>query len=287
MKLKLKLKLKFLFLVYGLFLGMTWQNLVLAANESPYCDIPCWLTAIPTDNESPYCDVSWWETATPADLDKPIENVNEIECIQGFLDGGKIIHTALKTEGLDPVVFFNFLQVNSSELDFEAEDVWGHTPIFYAAAEQSNPVFVNFFLTAGVNLETRGLGLTVLFAATLNHNPEVLQVLLDTGVDKDATILPDDNSDYSRMRVEWNALHFTAENNPNPEVVQTLLDAGFDKSAKTPTGLTAYDIAIGNNPNPEVAKMPPSSRMIIVIIAECVWSGMPSILRPRIILTLK
>ena len=55
--------MKLKFLVYGLFLGITCQNLALAIDESSYCD------------------TSWWETATPGDLSNtPIENVNEIEC---------------------------------------------------------------------------------------------------------------------------------------------------------------------------------------------------------------
>ena len=68
---------------------------------------------------------------------------------------GSIIHAALSAEGLDPVVFFHFLQVNSSELDLEAKDSWGFTPIAHAISNQSDPVFVSFLLTAGVNLENR------------------------------------------------------------------------------------------------------------------------------------
>ena len=119
------------------------------------------------------------------------------------------------------------------------------------------PLIINpirsFFITE--KSKTRSLGMTILLWAAINNsNPEVLQVLLNAGADKDATFLQDDEGNGEEFE-GWNALHFAASGNSNPEVLQTLLNAGFDKNAKTSTTLTAYDIAIDKNPNPEVANV--------------------------------
>ena len=150
------------------------------------------------------------------------------------------------------------------------------TPIWYAARSNPNPAVAGLLLDWGANATTRegyyydlvsiaaiansnpgmvamlidrsgGLpssfrgGTTPVHDAVLNPNPEVLEYLLDIGLD----VNPDGSSPLNRA---------VGYNNTSPEVITLLLERGADVSVKGPQGASVLHEA-GSNPNPEIAEL--------------------------------
>lgn len=115
-----------------------------------------------------------------------------------------------------------FLSIPWHNLD-AIEDVGGTAP-HHTEVCNGNAQIVQTLLDAGVDKDAEDYspGLRdLLYAAACSEDPQVVQALLDAGVNKDA------GDDLGRT-----ALHYAAEWNENPQVVQVLLDAGVDKDAR-------------------------------------------------------
>ncbi len=108
--------------------------------------------------------------------------------------------------------------------DPNAQDMWGYTPLHFAAAFNNDPGLIAVLVDAGANLEARDneWGATPLhWAAWSTNNPDIIAALLDAGAELNTR----DESDST-------PLHAAAEHSNNPEVVFTLLDAGADIKAR-------------------------------------------------------
>ena len=80
-----------------------------------------------------------------------------------------------------------------------------------------------------------------LHVAAQKGTPEVIDVLLNTGLDPNA-----------RMEDGTTPLHFAAFWNRNPEVITALVEAGANPKTRNESGRTPLHNAAGNNRNPEV-----------------------------------
>ena len=85
---------------------------------------------------------------------------------------------------------------------------------------------------ADVNAENEDGNTALMTAATLNNDPEVMNVLINAGADVNAKAI------YGTT-----ALMCAAINNSNPEVVKALINAGADLFAKDNEGKTVLDYA--------------------------------------------
>ncbi|CAK8994192.1 unnamed protein product [Durusdinium trenchii] len=93
---------------------------------------------------------------------------------------------------------------------------------------------VRLLLEAGVDKDAADTdGWTALHIAAENGHSEVVRLLLEAGADKDAADIHFNG---------WTALHFSARNG-HLEVARLLLEARADKDAATADGLTALHIA--------------------------------------------
>ena len=82
------------------------------------------------------------------------------------------------------------------------------------------------------------------WAGRLNHEPEVIRVLLDNGADIEA-------SDNVGMR----PLHLAAENNQSPQVISMLLTQHANIAAQDAFGQTPLVLAEASNTEPSVAQL--------------------------------
>jgi hypothetical protein len=122
----------------------------------------------------------------------------------------------------------------SNGADVNARNVYGSTPLIFAAGFNPDPAVTGLLLKAAAEKEARETrrGRTALMCAVkANPNPEVIATLLAAGADPDA-----------QDQDGWTAL-MHASNNQNTEAISMLLRAGADAKAKSRTGRTAFEYA--------------------------------------------
>lgn len=88
-------------------------------------------------------------------------------------------------------------------------------------------------------------GIKAAFLTAADHGRcDILQVLLDEGVDVNCTVTKEENPYRRKDEPEenGNALHYAAMGG-NPSVIEFLLEKGGDSEAKTPGGMTPREVA--------------------------------------------
>ncbi len=123
-------------------------------------------------------------------------------------------------------------------------DRFGRTPLHYAAALNPDPKVIEVLLGMGAKVNARDLlKFTPLhYAAAFNPVPEVSEALINKGADLNAADLEGRTP-----------LHSAAMNQKNPEVIAVLLKAGADAKAKDLYGKTPLDYA---RENPKLKNSP-------------------------------
>ena len=120
--------------------------------------------------------------------------------------------------------------------------------VSFAAGSNSNPDMVAMLIdrSGGLPSSFRG-GTTPVHDAVLNPNPEVLEYLLNLGLDVNPL------TGDGRTPLQW-AVGAVWAGRPSPEVITLLLERGADVSARGPQGESVLHQA-GTNPNPEIAEL--------------------------------
>ena len=146
-----------------------------------------------------------------------------------------------------------FAQTNTSTLSHclnshspNARGDFGETPLHYAARLNQNPEVIELLLKAGAHLHERDdFGETPLhYAAGFNQNPEVIELLLKAG----AHLHERDDSGET-------PLHGAAGSSKNPEIIELLLKAGADLHERDDSGETPLHEAAWGNENLEIIEL--------------------------------
>lgn len=121
----------------------------------------------------------------------------------------------------------------------------GSTTLMVFAAVSQNTDVLQALMDIGVDINAANeLGFTALmFAAAYNH-PEIVAFLVSSGADSSAQA-------YDR---DLNALHVASLLHPDPAMVEVLVEAGLPLEEPVTTGETPLVLAVTNNPNLEVAE---------------------------------
>lgn len=118
-------------------------------------------------------------------------------------------------------------------------------PIFRLAATASPSEIEEKLDTSKVNVSNSGGYTPLLFAAMLNPDPDVVELLITLGADKNA-----------RTNASENALVVAARWNTSTAVIERLIDIGFDVNGRTlQNGTTALMYAANYNENPDVIRV--------------------------------
>ena len=135
----------------------------------------------------------------------------------------------------------DYLKVFSNVLPLNIKDIYGNTPAMYAA---QNFNYYTFKLNINYGFgEINNNGDNVLMLALkAKNNLEMIEFF------SHASIVNNRN-----MKNET-ALMIAAMNYTDSKCVELLLETGADANAVDDNGNTAYDLAVKNNPNPEIAK---------------------------------
>jgi len=118
-------------------------------------------------------------------------------------------------------------------MDINGANKVGFTPLMFAAAYNS-PEIVQFFINKGADTAAKSYIKdydTLHVAASLNPKPDVINVLLNAGMDI-----------KSKTEDDYTALLLAATGNQNLEVVERLAIKGADKGAYDDKGRTAFKI---------------------------------------------
>ena len=115
---------------------------------------------------------------------------------------------------------------------------------FFDVVKTGTPDQVEAMIKAGADIESRdALGKTpLMWAATINENPNVIKILLKVG----AKII-EDKDNYGRTPLRWAAC-----SNKNPDIITTLLNAGAKIDDRDKYGITPLMGAAGSNQNPNI-----------------------------------
>ncbi len=132
---------------------------------------------------------------------------------------------------------------HGQQADIETRDIFGITPLNYAATEKGNKEVVELLLEKGVDIEARDVQKrTALHIAVKNGDFEITELLLEKGADIEATEL------FGRT-----PLHFAAEEGQK-ELTELLLEKGADTEARNSRGNTPLHIA-SREGHKEIAEM--------------------------------
>lgn len=113
--------------------------------------------------------------------------------------------------------------------DINASNKMGFTPLMFAAA-YNTPEMVQYILNQGADplvISLRGDANTLHIAASLNPNPDVIDVLINAGLPLEERLLNGDTP-----------LLLASEENTNIEVVERLVEFGADVSVFNADGIT-------------------------------------------------
>lgn len=119
----------------------------------------------------------------------------------------------------------DIIQELENTADINARNPNGQTILMYAVSINKNPEVVNLLLMYGANLSARdNAGRTALmFASALNPNAEVVSRLIQAGASPSAK---DQNG--------WSPLLYACAQNSNPDVIRLLLQNGSPINAQLP-----------------------------------------------------
>jgi ankyrin repeat protein len=127
--------------------------------------------------------------------------------------------------------------------DIKSVDEEGNTPLMYAASNNHNPEIITALIKNGASVDDRDEDswTPLMFAARYNTNPEIISTLVKNGASVD------DKNEGS-----WTPLMLAACDNTNPEIISILIKNGASVDDKSIGGFTPLVFASGGNSNPEI-----------------------------------
>ena len=111
----------------------------------------------------------------------------------------------------------------------QVPEIHGRTPLMRAARYSPNPEVLQILIDSGayINAADDAGWTALIWAARNNGSPGVIQVLIDNGADIEVT-----------DEAGWGALIWAVRSNPNPEILQTLIERGANVNAPSRDGVT-------------------------------------------------
>ena len=195
---------------------------------------------------------------------------NNIEIIKYLIDKGADVNgKTLENNTVLMLAASNITDPNIIELlinsgaDVNAVDNYGFDPINYAAIKNNNPDIIKLLINKGSNVKkTYKDGFTLAHYAATNPNPEIMQLLIDCGVDFDIKLGKEleflKPLDYDIINDSEDSKYFTplaiASIYGTPEVCEVLIKAGSRLEVRDRYGNTPLLLATRNR-NPEVFKL--------------------------------
>jgi len=141
------------------------------------------------------------------------------------------------------------LLYTGAEVDIDVRDDDGQTPLMWAATKNRNPKVLEALIHAGADANARdSTGMTPLIAATaMNENPDTMRALIRFGADVNAG---DDTGTTPLMAAVLMPLADTES-----ERVELLLEAGASPHARCIDGCTALMYAAWSNRDPRAIEL--------------------------------
>ena len=126
----------------------------------------------------------------------------------------------------------------------------GRTLLMKAAGGNSNPEVIRILVENGVdiNATTKEGWTPLMFAAQSNSNPEVIRALIEKGMNVNAVAI-------GGFMHGWTPLMLAAAYNENPEALRVLIEGGADVNAIDEKGWTPLIRATAYSSNPEVIQI--------------------------------